>query len=50
MNSKLVFVIQIEVDKDCQEGMRKSFEEWKKRAQGAYAARIQTDEVVVQGD
>lgn len=50
MNKKVVIVLQIDVPEDCREGLLKSFEQWKKRVEGAYIARIKTDEVVVQED
>ena len=50
MNKKLVFVVQIEVENGLEDSVRKSFEDWKKRVEGAYLARVKVDEVKVQED
>lgn len=50
MNKKIVIVLQMDVPEDCEASIRNSFEQWKQRAAGAYAARVQADEVKVQGD
>lgn len=45
MNKKIVVVLQIDVDESCEEGIRKSFDNWKTSVRGAYAAVIKADEV-----
>ena len=50
MNKKLVLVIQIEVEDQLEGIVRQSFADWKKRVEGAYLVRFQTDEVKVQED
>ena len=50
MKKKLVFVVQVDVDSEEEEGLRQSFERWKVGACGAYAARMQVDEVKIQED
>lgn len=50
MNKKIVIVLQIDVDQNEVEGIKRSFEDWRKSAEGAYASRIQTEEVKVQED